>query len=199
MATKESSQQDIQIELLKEDNFSTWFVDIRAKLRSKKLWTYTQSPYVSTEETTTAVDTATGDQTSTPVVSKKEQKAIKDWEDKSQEAADLMTPTISRVVKRKLTELEFNDGYLMLSRLQVLLQPSGSSEFMRLSKEYYSLQYNVFKSMSDYLTQCGQPYDSLSFDVTASGISVSRTNLGSHALNHGRQSTYHGPRGQPAT
>ena len=35
-------------------------------------------------------------------------KAIKDWEeDKCQEAADLMTLTISRVVKRKLTELEF--------------------------------------------------------------------------------------------
>ena len=132
MATKESSET--QIELLKEDNFSIWFVDIRAKLRSKKLWAYTQSPYGGTEET------EAGDSTT---ATKKEQKAIKEWEEKAQEAADIMTPTISRVVKRKLTELEFNDGYLMLSRLQVLLQPSGSSEFMRLSKEYYSLQYKA--------------------------------------------------------
>ena len=40
----------------------------------------------------------------------------------------------------------------MLSRLQVLLQPSESSEFIRLSKEYYSLQFKAFKSISDYLT-----------------------------------------------
>lgn len=43
-----------------------------------------------------------------------------------------MTSTISRVVKGKLTELEFNDGYLMLTRPQVLLQPTGSSEFILL-------------------------------------------------------------------
>ena len=110
-STKESSET--QIELLKEDNFSIWFVDIRAKLRLKKLWTYTQSPYGGTEET------ETGDQSASAV--KKEQKAIKDWEEKSQEAADLMTPTISKVVKRRLTELEFNDSYLMLSRLRFLL------------------------------------------------------------------------------
>ncbi|CAD6592123.1 MAG: hypothetical protein ASARMPRED_006037 [Alectoria sarmentosa] len=63
-----------------------------------------------------------------------------------------MTPTISPIIKRKLIETEFNDGYLMLTRLQILLQPSKSSEFMRLSKKYYSLQFKQFKSMSDYLT-----------------------------------------------
>ena len=102
-STRESPlDRETQIEVLKEDNFSTWFVDIRAKLRSKKLWVYTQSPYGGTEET------ETGDQSVS--AAKKVQKAIKDWEDKSQEAEDLMTPTISRVVKRKLTELEFNDS-----------------------------------------------------------------------------------------
>ena len=135
------------IEILKEDNFSTWFVDIRARLRSKKLWKYTQSPYI-TDETIATTTTEDGD---TPI-SRKEQKAIKDWEDKSQEAADLITPTISRTVKKKLTEAEFDDGYRMLSRLQTLLQPSGSSEFMRLSKEYYSLQFKSFKSVPEYLT-----------------------------------------------
>lgn len=63
-----------------------------------------------------------------------------------------MTSTISHTIKRKLTEIEFNDGYLMLARLRTLLQPSGSSEFMRLSKEYYSIQFKSFKSMSEYLT-----------------------------------------------
>ena len=63
-----------------------------------------------------------------------------------------MISTITRTVKKKLTETEFNNGYLMFSRLHVLLQPSGSSEFMRLSKKYYTLQFKGFKSMSEYLT-----------------------------------------------
>ena len=33
-----------KIEPLTEDNFSLWFVDIRAELRTKKLWKYTQEP-----------------------------------------------------------------------------------------------------------------------------------------------------------
>ena len=64
-----------------------------------------------------------------------------------------MTPTISRAVKMKLTEAEFNDGYLMLTKLRLELQPSGSSEFIRLSKEYYILQYKLFKSMLECLTR----------------------------------------------
>lgn len=157
-STRESPlDRETQIELLREDNFSTWFIDIRAKLRSKKLWKYTQSAYIAdntTTTTTTTIITEEGESSSAPPppVTKKEQKAIQDWEDKSLEAADIMTPTISRAVKRRLTEAEFDDGYLMLSRLQTLLQPSGSSEFMRLSKEYYSLQFKSFKTISDYLT-----------------------------------------------
>ena len=147
MSTTKETSSESQIELLTEENYLSWFVDIRAKLRSKKLWKYTQSPYA--EDPTADEGEAS---TATTPVTKKEQKAIKEWEDKSQEAADLMTPTISRSIKKKLTEAEFNDGYLMLSRLQVLLQPSGSSEFMRLPKEYYSLRFKSFKSMSDYLT-----------------------------------------------
>ena len=74
------------------------------------------------------------------------------WEEKAQEAADLMTPTVSSGVKQRLTEAEFNDGYLMLTRLRELLQPTGSSEFMRLSKEYYTLKCSSFKSIPEYLT-----------------------------------------------
>ncbi len=33
------------IELLTEENFSSWFVDVRARLRTKKLWKYTQSAF----------------------------------------------------------------------------------------------------------------------------------------------------------
>ena len=63
-----------------------------------------------------------------------------------------MTPTISPGIQQKLTESEFNDGYLMLTRLRILLQPTRSSEFMRLSKEYYILQFKGFKTVSEYLT-----------------------------------------------
>ena len=133
-----------RIELLTEENFGSWFVNIRAELRSKKLWKYTQQVYESEDSTAT---TETGEPT------KKEQKAIKDWEEKSQEAADLMTPTISPGVQQKLTETEFNDGYLMLIKLQLDLQPTGSSEFMRLSKEYYTLQFKAFRTVPEYLTQ----------------------------------------------
>ncbi|KAF6218139.1 hypothetical protein HO133_006098 [Letharia lupina] len=141
MSTKDSGTTR-QIELLTEENFSSWFVNIRAELRTKKLWEYTQSLY--TEDTPEEGD-------STAVVKKKE-KAIKDWEQKSQEAADLMTPTISPGIQQKLTEAEFNDGYLMLTRLRIILQPTGSSEFMRLSKEYYTLQFKAFKTVPEYLT-----------------------------------------------
>ena len=152
--TKESSES--HIELLTEENFPSWIVDIRTKLRSKKLWTYTQSLYKdeNIEETTTA-EGESSTPTPAPKIAaalKKEQKAIQKWEKKTQETADLMTPTITRTVKKKLTETEFNNGYLMLSRLHVLLQPSGFSEFMRLSKEYYTLQFKGFKSISEYLT-----------------------------------------------
>lgn len=63
-----------------------------------------------------------------------------------------MTPIISPRIQQKLTEFEFNNEYLMLTRLQALLQPTGSSKFMRLSKEYYTLQFRSFKSVPEYLT-----------------------------------------------
>ena len=140
---------DPKIELLTEYNFGSWFVNIRAKLRKKKLWEYTQTIYIS-ESMSTA--TTEGEQSSTSIT-KQEQKAIKDWEEKSQESADIMTLTISPGVQQKLTESEFNDGYLMLTRLRTLLQPTGPSEFMRLSKEYYTLQFKAFKTVSEYLTK----------------------------------------------
>ena len=64
-----------------------------------------------------------------------------------------MIPTISPGVQLKLTEVEFNDGFLMLTKLRIELQPLGSSEFIRLSKEYYTLQFKAFKLISEYLTR----------------------------------------------
>lgn len=49
-------------------------------------------------------------------------------------------------------EADFNDGYLMLKSLKVHCQLTGFSEFMRLLKEYYTLQYKRFKSVPEYLT-----------------------------------------------
>lgn len=44
MSTKEESTR---IEQLTKENFGSWFVNIRAELRSKKLWKYTQEVYES--------------------------------------------------------------------------------------------------------------------------------------------------------
>ncbi len=145
MSTKDSSTR--QIDALTEENFGLWFVNIRAELRSKKLWKYTQEVYESEDSTVTEESTE-----KPPPVSKRVQKEMKEWEEKSQEAADVMTPTISPGIQLKLTEAEFNDGYLMLTRLRILLQPTGFSEFIRLSKQYYTVKFGSFKTISEYLT-----------------------------------------------
>ncbi len=112
--------------VLKEDNFLDWIIDVRAHLRKEKLWQYTQE---------------------------KGDKKSSEWEEKAQEAADFMTPTISPTVKRKLTEEEFNNGYLMISRLTSLLAPKGDAQFMRLTREYYTLSANTFKDIPEFLTR----------------------------------------------
>ena len=86
-------------------------------------------------------------ETTTPLTKKQ-----KEWLEKAQDAADVMTPTISPIIKEWLSEEEFNNGYLMLSRLKARLRPDSESEFMRLSKEYFTLTYDEFGSMAEYLT-----------------------------------------------
>ena len=125
-----STTDGSEIKPLTENNFSSWFVNIRAELRTKKLWKYTQEPQ---EESTPA--------------------GVTKWEEKAQESADLMTPTISSEVKQRLTEAEFNNGFLMLRHLRELLQPTGLSAFIRLSTEYYTLRFESFKTVTEYLTQ----------------------------------------------
>ena len=112
---------------LTEHNFAEWLVDIRAHLRRSKLWKYTQ-----------------------------EEAAEEAKKDKWEEAADLMTPTLSAEIKRKLAEEDFNNGYKMLTKLSKLLQPGGDAQFMRLTREYYTLRYDDVhsnESLSDFLTR----------------------------------------------
>ena len=68
---------------LTENNYAEWNRNIRAVLRKQKLWKYTQSEWESNEKVP-------------------EGKA--DWEEKSIQAANLMTPTITAPIQAKLTE-----------------------------------------------------------------------------------------------
>ena len=92
-----STTKDTKIELLTEKNWSLWFVNTRAELRSKKLWKYTQSSYK--DENNIEDTTIEGEFLiiiiKTTAAIKKEQKEAKDWEIKTQEAVDLITLLIS--------------------------------------------------------------------------------------------------------
>ena len=76
-----------------------------------------------------------------------------EWEDKAMEAADTMTLTITNSIKQKLKSEEFNNGYLMLQRLTALLQPTGETQFLRHTRELYTLRYSDFKDVSEFLTR----------------------------------------------
>lgn len=116
---------------LTETNFNEWLVDIRAHLRSHKLWQYTQTPY---------------DEKSSEI-------SRTEWDEKAMDAADIMTLTITNSIKQKLKAEEFNNGYLMLQRLITLLQPTGETQFLRLTRELYTLRYSDFKDVSEFLTR----------------------------------------------
>lgn len=117
------------IRQLTEHNYSGWLIDIRALLRRKSLWQYTQTPNPEDEV----------------------KKAHETWEDRATQAADWLTHTITPAVKAKLTDAEFNNGYLMLQRLAKILQPSTDLEFMRLFREYFSMKLIDFSSVSAFL------------------------------------------------
>ncbi len=115
------------ISRLTEKNHAEWNRNIRAVFHKQKLWKYTQSEWKSDEEVLKA-----------------------DWEEKSTDAADLMTPTITALIQAKLTEDNFNDGYKMYKRLKKLIQPLGETQFMRLTREYYTLNYRNYKNVSEF-------------------------------------------------
>ena len=127
----ESSLFKSPIRQLVEDNYAEWLIDIRAYLRSKKLWEYTQS--------------GPDPEKSVPIQTK--------WLHSAMEAADLMTPTISGSVKQKLQTDAFDNGFIMMNQLVNIYAPKGEAEFMRLTREYYSLKYHEYDSMTAYLTK----------------------------------------------
>lgn len=126
---------------LTEKNYAEWSQKICVMLQEQKLWKYTQWAWVSPDKGVLREETQS------------------DWEEKSVEAADLMTPTITGPIQAKLTEDEFNDGYKMYKRLKelLLLQPpssggGGEIQFMRLDREYYTLNYRRdHKDMNEFL------------------------------------------------
>lgn len=62
-----------RIELLIEENFGLWFVNIRAELRLKKLWKYIQEVYESEDSTPNInTNTITEQAEESPQISKKE-------------------------------------------------------------------------------------------------------------------------------
>ena len=135
MATSESRRQlDLSfkspIRQLDGTNYSEWLVDVRAMLRKQKLWKYTQE---------TAPETLTST-------------ALAKWIESSMDAADAMTPTISVHVKPRLNAEDFNCGLKMMTHVTELYRPQGDGEFMRLTKEYYTLEYVSFESVTEYLT-----------------------------------------------
>ena len=64
-----------------------------------------------------------------------------------------MTPTISGSVKQKLKTNAFDNGFLMMNQLIAIYAPKGDTEFIRLTREYYSLRYDNYSSITAYLTQ----------------------------------------------
>lgn len=125
-----SAKVSCLIPRLTEKNYAEWNQKICAMLQQQKLWKYTQSAWGADKG---VLETQS------------------DWEEKTIEAADLMTPTITAPIQLKLTEDEFNDGYKMYKRLKELLQPSGEIQFMRLTREYYTLNYRSYKDMYEFL------------------------------------------------
>ena len=76
-----SSTRLFTITFPKEDNFHDQIIDIRAYLRKKKLWKYTQKEFIQEE----------GE------INRKE---IKKYEEKVEEATNFITPTLTQAVKK---------------------------------------------------------------------------------------------------
>ncbi len=110
------------------NNYARWNGNIPDVLCKQKLWKYTQSEWKSYEKVLKA-----------------------NWEEKSTYAGDLMTSTITAPIQAKLTKDKFNDGYKMCKRLKKLLQPSGKTQFMRLTWEYYPLNNRNCKDVFGFL------------------------------------------------
>lgn len=163
--------------LLNEHNLAMWLVDIRAKLRKKELWQYTQGPSkTSIVLTGFVVGTKYTDEEKKQIEAERteqkkqivEERAI--WMNNAMKAADVMTPRISSIVKQRLESKHFDDGFAMMTRLHELLQPSGDAQFMRLIKQFYSIKSIEYKDMTSYLTEI----KTLDEQITATKVELTR-------------------------
>jgi hypothetical protein len=100
-----------QIESLNEENYDTWIINARAKLRQKKLWTVCQTPLSASASA-----------------------ALKE---KHTNATDILIPTLSKSIKIKLIEAKQNDGYLLWEKLKALFTPAKDQLFYTSSREYF--------------------------------------------------------------
>ena len=62
-----------------------------------------------------------------------------------------MIPTVSDSVKQNLQTNAFNNGFLMTDQWTNFYAPKEEVEFMRLTREYYSLRYDEYDSATAYL------------------------------------------------
>lgn len=61
-----------------------------------------------------------------------------------------MTFTINLDVQFKLTEIDFNNNYLIFANLKIYYQLTRSSKFMKFLKKYYIFQCKIFTLISEY-------------------------------------------------
>ena len=54
-------------------------------------------------------------------------------------------------MQAKLTKDEFNNRYKIYKRLKKILQPSGKTQFIFLTREYYMMNYRNYKDLADFL------------------------------------------------
>ena len=67
------------------------------------------------------------------------------------QTTDEMTSRISLKIKQIFETFHYDNDYLMLKKLYQLLQFVENAQFMRFTKEFYSLKMNNFKNMSEFL------------------------------------------------
>ena len=67
-------------------------------------------------------------------------------------AVDVITPTISIHVKSRLDTKDFNCEFKIITHVTKLYRPQKDGEFIRLIKEYYTLEYVSFELIIAYLT-----------------------------------------------
>ena len=67
-----------------------------------------------------------------------------------------MTSTIDTKMKNKFKDEHFNNSYKMLLRIKEELKFIDDAQFMRFTKEYYSLNIKNYKDMSEFLDKIKQ-------------------------------------------